>query len=110
MPKFVLPSISEALAQDLPVKLLSFTVAAWFRFLNGTDDAGRPLPIIDPMAEKLQHCARRGGRDATVMLGLAELFGEELPASPAFADEVKRALASFYDVGAEATLVDYVDN
>ncbi len=110
MPKFVLPSISEALAQDLPVKLLSFTVAAWFRFLNGTDDAGRPLPIIDPMAEKLQHCARRGGRDATVMLGLAELFGEELPASPAFADEVKRALASFYDVGAEATLVHYVDN
>lgn len=109
IPKFVLPSVTEALRLGVPVKLLSFTVAAWFRYLNGTDDSGRPLPIIDPMAEKLQQLAKRGGRDATLMLGLAELFGSELPRSPAFADEVKRALASFYDTGADATLAAYIE-
>ena len=108
IPKFVLPSVVDALPKGAPVKMLSFTVAAWFRYLTGSDDAGRKMPIIDPMAEKLQEHARRGGRDAGVMLGMRELFGETLPQSPAFADEVRRALASFYDAGAAATLADYV--
>jgi mannitol 2-dehydrogenase len=110
IPKFVLPSIADALPKGAPVRLLSFTVAAWFRYLTGTDDAGRKMPIIDPMAQRLQDNARRGGRDAGVMLGLRELFGTQLPQSPAFADEVKRALASFYDAGAEATLASYAES
>ena len=109
IPKFVLPSVTEAVARGLPVKLLSFTVAAWFRYLTGSDDGGRALPVIDPMAEKLQRLARSGGRHAGLMLGLKELFGDDLPRAPAFADEVKRALASFYDAGAETTLVRYLE-
>ena len=110
IPKFVLPSIVDALSRGTPVKLLSFTVAAWFRYLTGTDDAVREMPVIDPMAEKLQERARRGGRDPGFMLGMRELFGDELPRSPAFADEVKRALASFYDAGAKATLAAYIES
>ncbi len=104
IPKFVLPSIVDGLARGTPVRLLSFTVAAWFRYLTGTDDRGRKLPIVDPWAQRLQDQARRGGRDAGVMLGMRELFGDQLPKSAAFAGEVKRALESFYDAGAEATL------
>ncbi len=108
IPGFVLPSIEDALRRGTPLRLLSFTVAAWFRYLAGADDAGRELPINDPMAERLQEHARRGGRDASVLLGLRELFAEDLARAPAFAEEVSRALQSFYDEGAEATLARYI--
>jgi len=110
IPKFVLPSILEELSRNGPVKLLSFTVAAWFRYLaGGNDDQGRPLPtVIDPLTEQLQERARRGGREPDAVLSLAEIFGETLPQSPAFVDEVRRALHGFYDQGARATLSDYV--
>lgn len=108
IPGFVLPSIADAAPHGGPVKVLSFTVAAWFRYLAGSDDAGRPLPINDPIADRLQEHAKRGGRDANVLLGMPDLFGKELLGYPAFVDEVQRALASFYDKGAEQTLLDYV--
>ena len=108
IPKFVLPSITEAIKLGLPVRLLSFTVAAWFRYLNGTDDAGRQMTIIDPMGDELQKRAREGGRNPAALLAMRELFGEDLPLNPDFADEVRHALAGFYDAGAEQTLANYV--
>ena len=42
------------------------------------------------------------------MLGLRELFGDELPKPNAFSEEVARALKSFYERGAKATLENYV--
>ncbi len=109
MPKFILPSILEQLPRGGQIKMLSFTVAAWFRYLKGEDDQGQPLPLNDPLADKLQAAARSGGREPDALLGLTELFGETLPNSPAFVDEVRRALNSFYDQGARATLGQYVD-
>ncbi|MCB1825334.1 MAG: mannitol dehydrogenase family protein [Candidatus Competibacteraceae bacterium] len=110
IPKFILPSILEQLPRSGPVKLLSFTIAAWFRYLaGGNDDQGRPLPtVIDPLADQLRERAQRGGREPDAVLSLAEIFGEILPRSPAFVDEVRRALHGFYDQGARATLRDYV--
>lgn len=108
IPKFVLPSIIEGLQRGLPVKLLSFTVAAWFRYLAGTDDAGRQMTVIDPMVDELQSRARKGGPDPAALLGMQELFGDELRLNPAFADEIGRALAGFHDAGAEKTLASYV--
>lgn len=110
IPTFVLPSIREQLKRGGPIKLLSFTVAAWFRYLTGTDDQGREMPIIDPMQDKLVENARRGGRDPSVMLGMSELFGEELRGSKVFVDQVSQTLGNFYDKGARATLADAVES
>jgi len=110
IPKFVLPSIREQLARGGPIKRLSFTVAAWFRYLTGTDDQGREMPVIDPIKDKLVEYARRGGRDPSVLLGLRELFGEDLPRSQAFVNQVSQTLGSFYGKGARATLADTVES
>jgi mannitol 2-dehydrogenase len=99
--------VIDALPRGGQIKILSFTVAAWFRYLTGEDDQGRQMPIIDPLAETLQEQARRGRRDAGVMLSLSEIFGKELVTATAFVDEVQQALHSFYDKGVEATLIDY---
>ncbi|MDX1606626.1 MAG: hypothetical protein R3202_10570, partial [Candidatus Competibacterales bacterium] len=91
-----------------PCMLLTFTVACWFRYLTGTDDRGREMPVIDPMKDKLMEHARRGGRDPGALLDLRELFGTALTGSPVFVDQLRQILESFHDRGAEATLEQYV--
>ena len=103
IPKFVLPSIREQLERVGPIALLSFTVACWFRYLEGTADDGSAMPLIDPYADKLRAHALRGGTDATVLLSLRELFGE-LPDQPRFVAAVGDALARLYRDGTRAAL------
>jgi mannitol 2-dehydrogenase len=107
IPKFVLPSVIEQLERGGPIRLLCFTVASWFRYLSGKDDEGRPMPIIDPMADKLRERALAGGKDPHSLLAMREVFSEELANAKPFVDEVSEALRSFYDEGARATLAKY---
>lgn len=103
IPKFVLPSVREQLERGGPIRLLSFVVASWFRYLNGRSETGRPMPIIDPYAQRLREHALRGGDDANVLLSLRELFGE-LADDLRFAAEVRQALVRLYRNGARAAL------
>ncbi|MEG2962050.1 MAG: mannitol dehydrogenase family protein, partial [Janthinobacterium sp.] len=103
IPKFVLPSVREALAQGGAIKLLAFTVACWFRYLEGHDEQGREMPLNDPYAARLRALALQGGADATALLSLRELFGD-LSDAPAFTQAVGEALASLYGLGARAAL------
>jgi mannitol 2-dehydrogenase len=105
IPKFVLPSIQEQLQRGGPIKLLSFTVASWFRYLSGVDESGKEMPMLDPMASTLRERAKAAGRDAGRLLAMREVFSEELANSPAFVKQVNDTLNSFYEKGARATLV-----
>jgi mannitol 2-dehydrogenase len=109
IPKFVLPSIVEQLERGGSIKSLCFTVACWFRYLNGKDDQGKEMPIIDPMSKKLCELARLGGKDPKSLLSMREVFSESLANSPRFVGEVRDALESFYDKGARATLAQYIE-
>jgi mannitol 2-dehydrogenase len=104
IPKFVLPSIEDQLKRGGPIKLLSFTVASWFRYLAGVDDSGKEMPMLDPMAPTLRERAKAAKTDARQLLGMREIFSEALANSPAFANQVGEILRSFYDEGARATL------
>jgi fructuronate reductase/mannitol 2-dehydrogenase len=75
MPSYLLPSLHEALAQRRPHGLLLLAVAGWFRYLQGTDLAGRPLSVEDPKAASLQALARAGGTDPRQLLGMRSIFG-----------------------------------
>ena len=103
IPKFVLPSVREQLERGGPIKLLSFVVACWFRYLNGSDERGKPMPLIDPYGERLKEHALRGGSDASVLLSMRELFGE-LSDQPVFCAAVGDALERLYRDGARVAL------
>jgi len=105
IPKFVLPSIEEQLKRGGPIKLLSFTVASWFRYLNGLDESGKEMPMLDPMAPTLRERAKAAGKDAGQLLGMRDVFSEELANSRAFVKQVTETLQSFYEEGARSTLV-----
>lgn len=104
IPKFVLPSIVDQLKGGRPVKLLSFVIASWFRYLDGVDESGKEMPMLDPMAPSLRKRARAAGRDARQLLGMREVFSEELASSPPFVEAVSATLESFYKEGARETL------
>ncbi|HEY5893839.1 MAG TPA: mannitol dehydrogenase family protein [Chthoniobacterales bacterium] len=108
LPKFVFPSIEDQLRLDGPIELLSFTVACWFRYLSGKDDRGNEITMKDPMAPRLREMALAGGKDPAPLLGVREVFSEELAQSPRFVTHVREALARFYEQGARETLVQTI--
>ena len=92
------------------MKLLSFTVASWFRYLTGSDDSGKEMPMLDPMAGTLRERAKAAGKDVRELLGMREIFSESLANSPVFVDQVRDALLSLYDEGARAALAKYIQS
>src|SRR5258708_4242928 len=108
IPKFVLPSVTEQLQRGGPIKLLSLTVASWFRYLSGKDDTGKPMPMNDPMLDQLRDAANAGGKDPRRLLAMRQLFSEELARNQRFVQHLAHAPASFYDKGTAATLGESV--
>lgn len=105
MPKFVLPSIRDALDRGAPLRALAFVVAAWFRFLGAdADAAGAPLPKADPVLDELVRRARAGGEDPMPLLELRPLFGDALPRAAAFVAPLREALAALTREGPRAAL------
>jgi fructuronate reductase/mannitol 2-dehydrogenase len=103
MPHHLLPSLREALAQDRPHRLLTLALAAWLRYLRGTDDAGRPIAVEDPHAATLTALARAGGTDPRPLLAVEHVFGC-LGRCPEFVAELETALRRLDDDGVEATI------
>jgi len=103
MPDYLLPSVRDARAGGGRYELLALAVAAWLRFLRGTDDAGRPLEVDDPFAPRLQRLARAGGDDPRRVLAEREIFGD-LAGDPAFVATVARHLRALSHDGARATI------
>ncbi|MGY1805650.1 mannitol dehydrogenase family protein [Blastococcus sp. SYSU D00922] len=91
MPHHLLPSLREALDTGRPHALLTVAVAAWFRYLRGTDLEGRPVVIDDPRADELRALARAGGTDPRPLLGVRSIFGD-LGDDPVFVAELTAAL------------------
>ncbi|MEL7329897.1 MAG: mannitol dehydrogenase family protein [Cyanobacteria bacterium J06559_1] len=103
LPKFVLSSLRDKLEQGGAIECLSFTIAVWFRYLEGTDDQGQSIPINDPMAAVLSEKATAGQADPTPLLGVTEVFGN-LPAAAGFTEAVTESLQQLYALGTKETL------
>lgn len=105
MPKFVLGSVRDRLQQSASVNYLGLVVAAWCRYLQGTDDQGRTIEIDDPMAAVLTERAQNSDAPRSI-LNLTEIFGEELPQSQQFVEAVTAHFNQLRDRGVKATLAD----
>jgi fructuronate reductase/mannitol 2-dehydrogenase len=105
MAHHVLPSLRQALAEDRPFAMLALAVAAWFRYLGGRSDDGRPLVVEDPQAARLQQLARLGGTDPRPLLGERSLFGD-LGDDPRLVAVLEDLLTRMARDGVRATLAD----
>ncbi|MDP9430083.1 MAG: mannitol dehydrogenase family protein [Actinomycetota bacterium] len=103
LPQHVLPSLRQTLAGGRPAPLLTLAVAGWCRYLRGTDDDGRLLPLEDPRAAELQALALAGGNDPRPLLGVRGVFGD-LGDDPSFVAELAGTLERLDRLGARAAV------
>jgi mannitol 2-dehydrogenase len=103
IPKFILGSVRDKLAQGGSITYVSFAIAVWFRYLYGQDDQGQDLVIDDPLADVLVKRAHAGGTDPRPLLNLSEIFGN-LAQSSQFVETVARFLHALSELGVEKTL------
>jgi hypothetical protein len=108
LPQRLLGTIRDQLATGGPVRHLTLAVAAWMRYAAGRDEAGRTIPVADPLSERLAAIGSGAGGDAAALaagfLGVREVFGEDLPAEPRFTGAVADWLRRLMERGARATV------
>jgi fructuronate reductase len=106
LPQRLLGTVRDRLNAGAPIPRLALGVAAWMRYVTGLDEAGRPIDVRDPMAARLRALADKAGlaaaRLAPALLSVREIFGEDLPGDPRFAEPVTAALDGLIRRGAAA--------
>ena len=103
IPKFLLPVVHDRLATGGDVTRAAVVIAAWARWAEGVDDAGRPLEMVDPRRTALQAAARRQGEDPLAFLADRDLFGD-LVDDERFTSVYAAAARSLREHGARVTV------
>ncbi len=106
-PKFIVPSIRDALAAGDRIDGLALVSALWCRYCAGTEDDGTVIPPNDPNWDRLQPLAVAAKSDPQAWLGgLTTIYGE-VAADPRFTAAFSRWLSLLWDRGTRATLTAY---
>jgi fructuronate reductase len=107
LPQRLLGTARDRLATGAPIGRLALGVAAWMRYVTGTDEKNQPIDVRDPMSARLRAIADEAGpvaeRLAPALLGIQDVFGD-LGRDPRFAAPVTDALAQLYTQGAKRTV------
>ncbi|OIQ32924.1 MAG: mannitol dehydrogenase [Alphaproteobacteria bacterium MedPE-SWcel] len=81
LPQRLLGTLRDTLDNGRDVRALSLAVAAWMRYAGGMDEAGQPIDVRDPLADKLRDLSRRATSPAetvSAFLSVNEVFPEDL--------------------------------
>jgi fructuronate reductase len=111
LPQRLLGTIRDRLHSDAPIGRLSLGVAAWMRYVTGTDEKGEAIDVRDPMAARLREVADRAGPSAENLarglFAVREIFGDDLPVDARFTGEVVAHLTQLYELGARRTVSEF---
>ncbi|MFV0299687.1 MAG: mannitol dehydrogenase family protein, partial [Paracoccus sp. (in: a-proteobacteria)] len=106
-PKFIIPTIADRLARDLPVEGLALESALWCRYCAGTTDSGAAIEPNDPNWDRLTETARAAKDDPAAWLAMAEIYGAT-GRDPRFAGAFGNWLTALWRDGTAATLRRYL--
>ena len=110
IPQRFLDIIRDNLAAGRSIRCSALAVAAWMRYVGGTDEAGKPILVQDPLAEQLQAAAQSDAVSAVGrLLAIHSIFGDDLPRSDLFRHELVTALDRLRRNGSRATVAAYVN-
>jgi fructuronate reductase len=105
LPQRLLSGARERLAAGAPIRRIALGVAAFLRYVGGVDEKGRRIDVRDPLAVRLRALSEAAGPDAerfaASLLGVREIFGDELARNPKFSGPVTSALELLLRVGAK---------
>ncbi len=105
IPNMILEPVGEMLEAGRPCPRAAFALAAWIRFLEGTDEAGDPIPIDDPQGPALQAAANQtktGG--VSRFLGIGSVFPARIASDPSLRSAVSESLSAIRGQGTRSAL------
>ena len=106
-PKFILPTMRDALAEDRAIDGLAQEVAFWCRYCERTDEQGREIPPNDDSHDILREFALASRRNPVAFLGNRTVFGP-LADDTRFQEAFARKLTLIYEQGTRAALDTYL--
>ncbi|MGY4912655.1 mannitol dehydrogenase family protein [Micromonospora aurantiaca (nom. illeg.)] len=110
LPQRVLQTVADLRAAGRSARWSALVVAAWLRFLLGYADDGRPLPLDDPLADRLRAALAAGAHTPAgvvdAVFALREVFPADLAADEEFRADVTGWLTALERHGVRATLAD----
>ena len=106
-PKFILPTVTDALREGRAIDGLALVSAFWCRYCHGETDSGAPIAPNDANWTRLQAQARVARDDPVAWLAMRDIFGT-LPDDTRYVTAFKQALRRIWRDGARATLAHYV--
>lgn len=108
MPKFVLPVVREQLKRGGPIDRAALVIAAWARFLEGTDDHGGPIDITDRRLGELRAAVHADHAEPGAFLNLTDIFGD-LGQNARFAAAYRQAREALHRAGARTAVQDLAE-
>jgi mannitol 2-dehydrogenase len=106
-PKFILPSIRDAVAAGRPVAGLALVSALWCRYCFGETESGGAIAPNDPIWSSLTERARRARSFPEAWLAMSEVYGV-LASHEAFRVAFAEALRRLWRDGARAALDAFI--
>jgi mannitol 2-dehydrogenase len=106
-PKFIVPSIRDALAAGGSVEGLALVSALWCRYCFGTTDSGTPILANDPDWDALVARSIAAKSRPAVWLEMTTVYGD-LGQDARFAGAFDRHLNRLWAVGTQQTLTEYL--
>lgn len=106
-PKFILPTLRDALATGADVSGLALEVALWCRYCARVDEAGNEIAPNDDNHVVLKSLADEAKGRPVAFLENTAVFGD-LAQNEVFVAAFGQALNSLYDNGVKATLTAYI--
>ncbi|HMO06612.1 MAG TPA: mannitol dehydrogenase family protein [Paracoccaceae bacterium] len=106
-PKFIVPSLRDALAARRPAQGLILLSALWCRYCAGSDEAGRVIAPNDPDWAALNERAQAARHDPAAWLSMAKVYGDT-GRDPEFAGPFAHALAQIWSEGSAAVIDRYL--
>lgn len=109
IPKWLVPVIRQQLANGGEIKRSAAVVASWARYVEGQDEQGEPIEIVDRLKASLMQIAASNRTQPTAFIENREVFGD-LAVQPRFLAAYLSALTSLHERGARATIEDLVSS
>jgi fructuronate reductase len=110
LPQRVLHTIVDRRAAGASPRWGALVLAAWMRFVQGESDAGQPLPLDDPLAERIRKVLAVGKPTPEGVVDALFGLGEVFPAGLATDDTVRELVTGWLGAlerhGVEAVLAD----
>ncbi len=106
-PKFIIPSIRDAIASSGKMRGLILLSALWCRYCHGTTESGAVIAPNDPNWDRLQSQSALARQNPEAWLQMAEIYGD-LGQNAEVMVQFSTALAAVWDKGTRGVIADYL--